>query len=123
MQKAEPGQDNEELVTRWARRRTELATLHALVDGAALIDQFLADLGTINSNETPVSLAEASRKTGYTPDHLSRLIRTGRLVSYGRRNAPQVRVSECPRKLSRLANSTGGGYDPNTDARSLRVRR
>ncbi len=101
----------------------ELARLHAQVDAALLITEFLEQLQAIADDEESVSLTEAAHETGYSTDHLSRLIRSGRLANYGRKHAPRVRVSECPQKASSIAIPARVGYDPSTDARSLRVRR
>ena len=45
-----------------------------------------------------LTLAEASRRSGYTDDHLRRLIERGVLHNYGRKGAPRVREAELPRK-------------------------
>lgn len=106
----------DDLAARWEARRVELSALHAQVDGAALITQFLFDLDALAGDEPTVSLAAASQRTGYSADHLSRLIRAGRLRDYGRKHAPRVKVSECPKKLA-----IGGSqaYNADTDARLL----
>jgi hypothetical protein len=111
-----------DLVTRWESRRGELARLHAQVDGAALVEEFLSDLERLAGEEPAASLAEASRLSGNLADHLGKLIRSGRLPNHGRKHAPAVRISECPKKPA-LATSTGTAYNADADARSLRVRR
>jgi hypothetical protein len=71
------------------------------------------------ADEKPtVSLAAASERTGYSADHLDRLIKSGRLTDYGRKHPPRVKVLECPRKVS-LASADGQRYNADTDARSL----
>jgi hypothetical protein len=102
---------------RWEARRDELSTLHAQVDGAALVSQFLRDLDALIVDEPPVSLAAAAKRTGYSADHLSRLIRTGKLTDHGRKHAPRVRISECPKKV--LAIRSSQAYNADTDARLL----
>jgi hypothetical protein len=111
-----------DLLDRWETRRGELARLHAQVDGAALVEEFLTDLESLTAAEPAVSLAEAARSSGYSADHLGKLIRSGRLKNHGRLHAPAVRLSECPKKPA-LAASIGTAYNADADARSLRVRR
>jgi hypothetical protein len=109
-----------ELVIRWESRHSELARLHAQVDGAALVEEFLSDLERLASAETAMSLAEASRLSGYSADHLGRLVRKGEISNRGRKNAPKVLLSECPRKAKKVVG-TGHArrYDVDTDALSL----
>jgi hypothetical protein len=109
---------NVAIITRWETRRIELAKLHAQVDGAALIEGFLGDLESLTGNEPAVSLVEASRRSGYSADHLGKLIRSGRLQNHGRLHAPAVRLSECPKKTT-LATNSGRAYNADADARSL----
>jgi hypothetical protein len=45
-----------------------------------------------------LTLTRAARECGYSPDHLGRLIRRGRLRNYGREHAPRVRRDDLPRK-------------------------
>jgi hypothetical protein len=76
-----------------------------------------------------LSLSAAARESGYTRDHLSRLIREGKIPNAGRRNAPRIRRADLPRKPA--ARPRGGGvaapdgqrYDPVADARALQGRR
>jgi hypothetical protein len=43
-----------------------------------------------------LSLTEAARLSGYTPDHLGRLIKSGKIVNAGRTNAPRIRRQDVP---------------------------
>jgi hypothetical protein len=83
-----------------------------------------------------LTLAQASALSGYSIDHLARLIRRGRLSNSGRLGAPRVRLRDLPtrpdwterrqRTLARSnddAQSTTKRYHPRTDARSLASRR
>ncbi len=85
---------------RWLARRDELRTLHALVDGAELCDKMVAELDdALRAEQAAVlSLREASRASGYSADHLGRLIRAGALPNAGRPNAPKIRLVDLPRK-------------------------
>lgn len=55
--------------------------------------------------EQPLTLKEAADFSGYSADHLGRLIREGKLTNVGREGAPRVRRHEVPRK-QRLAART-----------------
>jgi hypothetical protein len=62
-----------------------------------------AALGTASADL--LTLQEAAEVSGYSADHLGRLIRTGKLTSYGRPHSPRLRRSELPRKASAVAPS------------------
>lgn len=68
------------------------------MDGAALADQVIADLERIAVGDWQASLTltDASALSGYSADHLSRLIREGKLANRGRKGKPLVRRSELP---------------------------
>lgn len=112
-----------DVIERWQKKRGELARYHAQVDGEALVTEMLADLDLLADGEAAVSLPVARAETGYSTDHLSRLIKEGKLTNYGRKHAPRVRLSECPRKRSSAGGHLAGravqAYHPTTDARSL----
>jgi hypothetical protein len=113
------------LRTKWRVRREEFARFRATVDGATLCDELLADLDSalLMRDEEVLTLRDAAALSGYTVDHLARLIRQGKLPNAGRNRAPRVRRRDIPIK----ANSTSRGgdtdsYNARSDARSL-VRR
>jgi hypothetical protein len=60
---------------RWITRRDELRRLHALVDGAVLCDELLAELDSVarTDDNEPLSLGRAAAESGYSADHLGRL--------------------------------------------------
>ena len=49
-------------------------------------------------DETTLSLTEAARESGYSADHLGRLVRDGRIPNAGRPGAPRIACSHLPRK-------------------------
>ena len=101
-------------------------SLHGQVDGAALVREIVSSIRSIRdtSLEEPLSLAEAARLSGYTADHIGRVVREGKLPNVGRKNAPRVRARDLPAlRNAKLAAPSSTVYDPATDARSLRVRR
>ena len=52
--------------------------------------------------ETPLTLPEAAALSGYSTDHLGRLVREGKIPNAGRPNAPRIRRQDLPRKPSSL---------------------
>ena len=49
-------------------------------------------------DETTLSLTEAARESGYSADHLGRLVRDGRIPNTGRPGAPRIARRHLPRK-------------------------
>ena len=45
-----------------------------------------------------LDLKEAAQESGYSPDHLGRLVRDGKIPNAGRRNAPKIRRADLPRR-------------------------
>ncbi|MDQ6770200.1 MAG: hypothetical protein M3Z54_09455 [Gemmatimonadota bacterium] len=89
---------------RWLARRDELHRLGALVHGARLCDELLADLeaATSHADAELLSLRRAAAESGYSADHLGRLLRAGTVANAGRPNAPRIRRGDLPRKASAL---------------------
>jgi hypothetical protein len=111
---------------RWNTRLQEWERLHVQVDGRTVAAEILSDLEQLSDSSPGVSLrlGEAAELSGYSADHLSRLIRAGKLTNCGRKGAPRIRRDELPMRPTRqIASALDVTYDPNTDARSLRVRR
>ena len=91
----------EGLVQRW--RKDALLRRHyrnqqqaeSLEDRAAELEAALRV-----QNAELLTLTEAAEASGYSADHLGRLVRNGSIKNYGRRNAPKVRRGDLPRKLT-----------------------
>jgi hypothetical protein len=118
----------DDLRAKWRARRDEFARFRASVDGATLCDELLAELESAIQarGDTTLTLSDASSVSGYTVDHLARLIRQGRIPNGGRPGAPRIRVRDLPVRPDRSeddATSSTRRYDPRTDARSLSNRR
>lgn len=98
----------------------------AQVNAALLVRQIVASLRQVSETaltET-LSLTQAAERTGYSADHIGRLVREGRLPNAGRKNAPRVRLRDLALEVKpKLAGKSVRLYDPLSDARSLRVRR
>lgn len=111
-----------DLLDRWTKRRDELRRLHAAVDGATLCEEVLADLDAIQRAEGDVvlTLVNAAMLSGYSAEHLARLLRTGVLPNAGRKGAPRIRLADLPKRPSAsLAAGHLKRYDPDADARAL----
>jgi hypothetical protein len=96
--------------------------LNIQVNAAALVDEMVSSIREIRAAylDKPLSLIEASERSGYSPDHIGRLVRDGRIPNVGRPNAPKVRARDLPAKpKKKLAPSQALAYNPDADARSL----
>ena len=54
-----------------------------------------------------LTLKEAAAESGYTPDHLGRLIREGRLPKIGAPGSPRIRRADLPRKTGAVESVDG----------------
>jgi predicted DNA-binding transcriptional regulator AlpA len=111
----------DEFRSHWERRRDDFAQLRAQIDAATLIDQLLADLAlaTAEHHTALLTLTQAAHVSGYSADHLGRLVRIGELTNYGRSHAPRVRSGDLPRRLRRSVGAPSD-YDPAADAWSIK---
>lgn len=96
-----------DLVTQW---RTEAATLRARYAderGAQLFELHAHELeGALADGQDEVlNLTEAAHESGYTADHLSRLINDGTIPNAGRKHAPGIRRRDLPLKPGRVARA------------------
>jgi hypothetical protein len=102
------------------------ATLGCLVEADRLAKAIVGSIKAIRgaAMHELLTLSEAGKRTGRTPDHIGRLVRLGQIPNAGRKNAPRVRYADLINAVKpKLARSKTNGYDPASDARSLRVRR
>ncbi len=108
----------------WSKRRDEFKKLGVSVNGAAICDQILADLNHLEQDQRNLvlSLREASERSGYSGEHLARMVRQGKLPNAGRKHSPKVRLGDLPRRPPTLRTKPSTSYDPDADARSLRSR-
>ena len=110
-----------ELIDHWQARRDELDTLGAQVTAAALFDEILADIRLLlqGQGEELLNLTQAAEVSGYTADHLGRLVRSGTIPNQARFRAPKIRRADVPIRPGRIANGPAKAYDPLADARKL----
>ncbi len=83
----------------WRRRAKSLRRYGGEVPATA-IERCADDLEAtlVERDETTFSLVEASRESGYSADHLGRLVRDGRIPNAGRPGAPRIALKDLPRK-------------------------
>lgn len=110
-----------ELLARWEERRGAYAGVAALVEAAKLITEFLSDVRrlTLADEKRVLTLKVAAAESGYSTEHLARLIREGRIRNAGRRYAPRVYAVDLPVRRT-FAQIGARSYDVDTDARTLR---
>src|SRR5689334_3735241 len=105
------------LVATWRRRAVDLRQW-ASADGAARAYELAADeleaaLRTTASEL--LSVQEGARESGYSEEHLRRLLRMTPQLNRGRPGKPLIRRADLPRRA--IARDTGVAYDPSADAR------
>lgn len=99
-----------EAMSKWRNRRDMIGQLGAMVPLDSVCDEVIADLVKIEqaqSDET-LTLREAAQESGYSTDHLRRLIRDGTVPNAGRKHAPLVHCSDLPRKPGHLRSDVPG---------------
>lgn len=110
-----------EFVTKWTTEAEAMHRRGVMVNGAAVLAEVLADFKATQASaaETRLCLSEAASRSGYSVEHLGRLIRQGRLPNAGRWGAPRIRAADLPRKPPALVQRGPRSYDPGADARTL----
>lgn len=106
-----PLEFNEALATVIATWQAEAAQLDERYGQAALSRLTLKHVEDIQRAldaiiTATVSLAEASTASGYSADHLGRLIRESKVTNYGTKARPRVKLNELPRKISLRQHGT-----------------
>ncbi len=64
------------------------------------------------SDSTVLTLTAAARESGYSADHLGRLVREGKIPNAGRRGAPKIALKDLPRKARRAATGSDRVEEP-----------
>jgi hypothetical protein len=70
-------------------------------------------------NEVTLSLLEASARSGYSANHLGRMVREGKIPNAGRPRAPRIAQKDLPRKLDIAPSSSRGHLDRTQIVRSV----
>ena len=111
-----PGQ----FLAKWTAEAEAMHRRGVLVNGAGLCHEILTDFRAVMASqaELVLSLPEAAARSGYTAEHLGRMVREGRISNAGRKGSPRIRAADLPRKPA-LVPSGPKAYDPSADARTL----
>ena len=111
----------EDLFAKWEAEAVAMQRRGVLVNGSSLLTEVLADLRATLSMQADalLSLPEAASLSGYSVEHLGRLVREGRIPNNGRKGAPRVRRADLPRKPVSLVSAGPRPYDPDADSRNL----
>jgi hypothetical protein len=93
------------LVRTWRERADQLRPYATAA--AAAFESAAAELEAAVAEEeaTALSLEEAAEESGYSPDHLGRLVREGRIPNAGKKNAPRILRRSLPRKPATLRDA------------------
>ncbi len=121
------GQTYLDLIAAW---RGHAADIEAYASQAAAAFRRAADqleAVAAGSDSEALTLEAAATESGYSLDHLGRMIRDGKLANAGRKHAPRVRRCDLPRKPSSPRHSLPAGKgsthlvgaDPRRVARDL----
>lgn len=110
-----------ELIEKLSKLRERLSGYEALVRADALLADILEDLHAVqdSAGDKWLTLNEAALTSGYSPEHLRRLVREGRLTVERRGRRLYVREGSLPRKSATLTATSTGSYDPVADARKI----
>ena len=82
------------------RRRAKALRRYGVETPATALERCADELdgALVERDETTYSLVEASRESGYSADHLGRLVRDGKIPNAGRPGAPRIARRDLPRK-------------------------
>jgi hypothetical protein len=113
------------LVTGWREEADRLRTLEAHGQAAALeLAATELEAAIEASRSELLSIQQAATESGYSEEHLRRLVRQGDLPALrngGRGSRIHVRLGDLPIKRRKDGRETPGdvGYDPDEDARDI----
>lgn len=91
------------LSSRW-RTRAKLFRDHADESVARAYEKCAEELDEAlqEQDERLLDLQEAAELSGYSVDHLGRLVREEKIQNAGRPGAPRIRIKHLPRKISEV---------------------
>lgn len=95
----------DDLVVKWERKAAEFQALAANVDAAAMCQLFVADLQALaaESRDDWILIGQAPAFSGYSKQHIRRLIQSGQLPAEGEGRARRVLLRALPRKPAAVA--------------------
>lgn len=94
-------------VTRRWRGDAALLRKYGHADTATLTEVCAAQIEAVvrEADDDLLTLRAAARESGFSPDHLGRLLRQGRIPNAGRRGSPRIRRGDLPKKPGALPRS------------------
>lgn len=89
------------LLDAWRNEVSELTDRYAQPALASITTNHIKELEKAlrNDFDQPLTLREAAKVSGFTEDHIGRLVRQGKIANLGRTNAPRVRRGDLPTKV------------------------
>ena len=101
----------EGFTAKWTEEAERLEHRHALVAGGALLDEVLRDFAEAIADRGSelLNLTVAAHESGYSADHLGRLVKGGVIPNAGRPHAPRIRRADLPRRAGALPPGAPGG--------------
>ena len=106
----------EEFHAKWAARRAEWEKLGALVSGAKMCEEFIADFENVltSHDEAVLNTNQAAAMTGYSRAQLLRQYKEGRLRGHKKGKHVFFRAGDLPRKpKGGRAVTVRGGSSPS----------
>ncbi len=108
------------LAMRWRQEAERLRTLEAHGQAAALTQaatELQAEAAAWASED--LSISEAAAESGYSEDHLGRLLREGTIPNAGERYSPRIRRCDLPRKPGYSCGDVGEDGEPVTSREQI----
>ena len=108
------------LLARWHDQVDILRSHFASVQADVLTKCALElEAALVAGRDEILSAAQAAKESGYSEEHIRRVLRTNPGLNAGRTGKPAIRRRDLPRKPSVLAQRPERTYDATADARSL----
>jgi hypothetical protein len=110
----------DELPAAWRASAVELRRWGA-AGHAETLEQAARELSAALAadRDAVLNLEQAARESGFSADHLGKLVRAGRIPNAGRALAPKIRRGDLPRKAGVLPSAPGRGMSRVQIARSV----
>ena len=95
--------DSRQFIATLRRRAADMEAVGGAAVGTAAfvliaeIEQFLSE-----KDEELLTLSQAEQQSGYSYEHLRKLVASGVVPNHGRKGSPRIRRSELPRKSGPL---------------------
>jgi hypothetical protein len=111
-----------ELAQHWRTKAKELLRMGFDGPGPRLLELCSDELDSSlrQEEDRTVTLKEAAELSGYTADHIGRLVRQGVIPNAGRKGKPLICLSDLPKRRGRVETSSTTTYDPELDAVGLK---